>query len=128
MKVCFPVLQPEGLQSEVYGHFGSAPAFIVIDFASNELKTITNKDLHHTHGQCNPLKALDNHKVDAIVVGGIGASALMKLNHQGVKVFRADASNVEQNLRLLRDGSLAEFTMQHTCSGHGHLKGKGCGH
>lgn len=126
MKVCFPVLQSEGLQSEVYGHFGSAPAFVVIDFDSNELKTITNKDAHHAHGQCNPLKALDNHKVDAIVVGGIGAGALMKLNQQGVKVFRAEASSVEQNIHLLKNGSLAQFTSQNTCSGHSHSGS--CGH
>ncbi len=31
MKICFPVEQHEGLESQVYGHFGSAPSFVVVD-------------------------------------------------------------------------------------------------
>ena len=89
MKVCFPVLKAEGMDSEVYGHFGSAPAFMVVETENNTTTTITNSDQHHAHGACNPLKALDNQRVDAIVVGGIGAGALTKLNQQGIKVFQA---------------------------------------
>ena len=31
MKVCFPVQKDEGIESQVYNHFGSAPVFIVVD-------------------------------------------------------------------------------------------------
>ena len=31
MKVCFPVEKNEGINSVVYGHFGSAPAFVMVD-------------------------------------------------------------------------------------------------
>ena len=99
MKVCFPVLKAEGMDSEVYGHFGSAPAFMVVETENNTTTTITNSDQHHTHGACNPLKALDNQRVDAIVVGGIGAGALTKLNQQGIKVFQAQAQTVRENIR-----------------------------
>ncbi|RME41495.1 MAG: diguanylate cyclase, partial [Deltaproteobacteria bacterium] len=37
MKVCFPVNNDQGLESEVYGHFGSAPAFVVVDTESHEV-------------------------------------------------------------------------------------------
>ena len=126
MKVCFPVEDAKGVDSEVYGHFGSAPVFIIVDTKDNQVTTINNKDQHHAHGACNPLKALDNQNVDAIVVGGIGAGALTKLNQQGIKVFRAEAQKVKENIGLLKGGGLPEFTMQHTCAGHGHIKG--CGH
>lgn len=126
MKICFPVVADHGITSEVYGHFGSAPAFIIVETENNTVTTINNKDQHHSHGACNPLKALNNQKVDAIVVGGIGAGALMKLNQQGMKVFQARAQIVKDNIQLLRDQKLPEFTMQHTCAGHGH--GGGCGH
>ena len=126
MKVCFPVAKVEGMESEVYGHFGSAPAFIVVDTATNELATIKNGDEHHEHGQCNPVKALDNQHVDALVVAGIGAGALTKLNQQGIKVFRAGAQTVRENIRMLQDRNLPEFMPHHTCAGHGH--GTGCGH
>jgi predicted Fe-Mo cluster-binding NifX family protein len=126
MKVCFPVSEVKGIESEVYGHFGSAAAFIVVDTATNNVTTINNKDQHHAHGACNPLKALNNQKIDAIVVGGIGAGALTKLNQQGIKVFRAQAQKVKENIKLLKDHILTEFTLQHTCAGHG--QGGGCGH
>jgi predicted Fe-Mo cluster-binding NifX family protein len=126
MKVCFPVLKAEGMNSEVYGHFGSAPAFIVVETDSNDVTTINNDDQHHAHGACNPMKALNNQKVDAIVVGGIGAGALIKLNQQGIKVFHAQAQTVRENIQRLRDQNLLEFTLQHTCAGHG--QGMGCSH
>lgn len=126
MKVCFPVLKAEGLGSEVYGHFGSAPAFLVIETESNRMTTINNGDQHHEHGACNPLKALNNQEVDAIVVGGIGAGALSRLNQLGIKVFQAGAPMVKENIEMLKAQNLLEFTLQHTCSGHGH--GAGCGH
>jgi predicted Fe-Mo cluster-binding NifX family protein len=126
MKVCFPVLKAEGMNSEVYGHFGSAPAFIVFETDSNDVTTINNDDQHHAHGACNPMKALNNQKVDAIVVGGIGAGALIKLNQQGIKVFQAQAQTVRENIQILRDQNLPEFTLQHTCAGHG--QGMGCRH
>ena len=126
MKVCFPVSKVEGMDSQVYGHFGSAPAFIVVDTANNSLTTIKNGDEHHEHGQCNPVKALNSQHVDAIVVAGIGGGALTKLNQQGIKVFQAQAQTVEENILMLKDRNLPEFSVQHTCAGHGH--GISCGH
>jgi len=123
MKVCFPVLKAEGLESEVYGHFGSAPAFLFIDTDSNRMTRINNGDQHHAHGMCNPMKALDNQKVDAIVVGGIGAGALNRLNQLGIKVFQAQAPMVKENIEMLKAENLPEFTVQHTCPGHGHVGG-----
>ena len=126
MKVCFPVLKAEGLESEVYGHFGSAPVFIVVDTENNNVTSINNSDQHHVHGACNPLKAVNNQKVDAVVVGGIGGGALTRLNQLGIKVFQAQAQTVRENIQMLKDQNLPELTLQHTCAGHGHSNG--CGH
>jgi predicted Fe-Mo cluster-binding NifX family protein len=115
-----------GLQSEVYGHFGSAPAFIVVETDTNSVISIQNKDMHHAHGSCNPLKKLNNQQVDAMVVGGIGTGALTILNQSGIKVLQAQAPSVHENIALLKEGKLPEFSPQHTCAGHGHAGG--CGH
>lgn len=123
MKICFPVSTPNGMESEVYGHFGSAPVFLVVETDSNKITTISNRDQHHVHGMCNPMKALDNQKVDAIVGGGIGAGALSRLNQLGIKVFRAQALTVKENITMLKTHDLPEFTMSHCCSGHGHISG-----
>jgi predicted Fe-Mo cluster-binding NifX family protein len=126
MKICFPVSKANGMESEVYGHFGSAPAFLVIETDSNTVTTINNKDQHHEHGACNPLKALNNQKVDAIVVGGIGGGALSKLKQLGIKVFQSQASTIKENVAMFNKQGLPEFAATHCCPGHGHIGG--CGH
>jgi len=47
MKVGFAVQTNEGVESKVYDHFGSAPAFIIVDTAGGEVLTVNNRDLHH---------------------------------------------------------------------------------
>lgn len=118
MRVCFPVQKDEGIESQVYNHFGSAPVFIVVDTEEKGVQRVDNRDLHHVHGACNPIMALGGQKVDALVVGGIGGGALMRLNAMGVKVYEAGTRAVKDNLELLRDNKLQELAMDHSCRAH----------
>jgi predicted Fe-Mo cluster-binding NifX family protein len=118
MKIAFPVQVDQGLDSQVYGHFGSAPSFVILDSASGQLETVGNSDAHHAHGQCQPMKALAGNPVDAVVVGGIGGGALMRLQAQGIRVFRAVEGSVKQNLDYMKSGKLPEFSVNMTCAGH----------
>jgi predicted Fe-Mo cluster-binding NifX family protein len=126
MRIAFPVMEDKGMESTVYGHFGSAPHFMVLDIGSGDLEAVKNSDAHHEHGQCQPTKALGGAAVDMVVVGGIGAGALMKLQQEGIKVFRAVEGNVSENLELLKSGKLPEFAANMTCGGH--TGGHGCVH
>jgi predicted Fe-Mo cluster-binding NifX family protein len=126
MKICFPVQKNDGLDSSVYNHFGSAPIFVVVDTDTNSIASINNGDQHHTHGACNPMKALDNQQVDAIVVGGIGAGALTRLNQMGIKVHRSQAETIGANMALLTSQNLPELTLQGCCGGHS--TDGGCAH
>lgn len=126
MKVCFPVQHVDGMESRVFNHFGSAPFFIVVDTSTNLVSTITNRDQHHAHGSCNPILALDNQSIDAVVVGGIGGGALQRLNQAGIRVYRAAAESVKENVTLYLEKGLQEFGMMHVCGGHSH--GGGCSH
>jgi len=126
MKICFPVQKNEGLGSTVYNHFGSAPIFMVVDMETKNISSISNSDQHHAHGACNPMKALNNQQVDAIVVGGIGAGALTRLNQMGITVHRAQAETIEANMALFAQKSLPVLTAQGCCGGHS--KDGGCAH
>lgn len=126
MKVGFAAQSNEGVESKIFNHFGSAPAFIVVDTEDKGVVTVNNKDLHHVHGACNPLKALGGNSVDAMIVGGIGAGALMKLQSEGIRVYRGVEGNVRENLELLKSGKLPEFFDNMTCSGH--KNGHECAH
>ena len=125
MKICFPTETLQGLQSPVYEHFGSAPGFVIVDTESKDVEEINNSDLHHAHGMCQPLKALGGRVVDAIAVGGIGMGALMKLQAQGIRVFRVTQGTVGQNVQFILKNNLPDFDAGFTCAGH---TGGGCAH
>lgn len=126
MKLCFPTTADRGLESEVFGHFGSAPIFVVVDAATDEVTAISNGGRVHQHGACNPLAGLAGHHIDAVVVGGIGGGALFKLNSAGIRVFQAQEGTVADNVALFRKELLPEYQPGHRCGGHGH--GGGCSH
>jgi predicted Fe-Mo cluster-binding NifX family protein len=126
LKIAFPTQFDHGLESTVFGHFGSAGYFLVVDDVSGAVETIVNADRDHLHGQCQPLAALGGNKVDAVVVGGIGGGALQKLLSSGIKVYRAVEGTLNQNLELIRTQRLPEFSFKMTCAGHGGHAG--CAH
>ena len=118
MKIAFPTENDQGMDSAVYGHFGTAQCFVVVDSAEDRFESFQNQDLGHAHGRCQPLKALGNIALDAVVVGGIGGGALSRLNAAGIRTYRAVEGTVRENLELIRSGKLPEFTPMHTCGGH----------
>lgn len=122
MKICIPVKENNGLNSTAYNHFGSAPFFLIYNIENDEIKVIENKNLHHSHGMCQPLKAVDGEDIDTVLVGGIGARALMKLKDQGIRVFKVSDESVSKNIELLRSNELDEFTTNNSCTSHD------CGH
>jgi predicted Fe-Mo cluster-binding NifX family protein len=127
MKVCFPIEKDEGLASAVYGHFGSAPMFLLVDTDSNQATTITNADSHHSNGACMPMQALNGQQVDGIVVGNIGAGARMQLQRSGLRVFKAQGATVRENIEKITLDTLPEFGDHENCSGHGNGGGHGHG-
>lgn len=126
MKVAFPSQENNNLDSPVHGHFGTANFFIIVDEETDNLEAIPNADLDHTHGNCQPLAALGGKIVDAVVVGGIGRGALKKLQTGGITVYRAVAGTVADNLALIKNGTLPEFTPDQTCAAHTTIGG--CAH
>lgn len=117
MKICFPAETLQGLESNVFGHFGSAPGFVIVETDTMGVEEINNSDQHHAHGMCQPMMALGGRKVDGVVVGGIGMGALMKLQAQGISVYRALQGTVRENVELIISGKLPRFAAEHTCGG-----------
>lgn len=120
LNICIPVKEDQGLQSQVYGHFGSAPFFLIVDTETLSIRTIENRDMHHAHGMCQPLAAINNEKLNAIIVGGIGMGALNKLRAAGIKVYMGKQTTVEQVIAEFKAGSLSEVIPQTACTHHGH--------
>lgn len=42
MKIVFPTQVDQGLDSAVFGHFGSAPCFVLVDDTTGAIESISN--------------------------------------------------------------------------------------
>lgn len=121
MNICIPVDADQGLASRVCHHFGSAPAFLLVDTQAGTTRCVPNANLHHAHGQCQPLLSLQGEHLDGIVVGGIGRGALQRLIVAGLQVYQTDHPSVEATLAALAAGELRPMTPDAACGGrHGH--------
>lgn len=123
MNLCLPATRNSGLDSPVSSHFGSAPLFLVVDTATGSCREIPNGNQHHAHGTCQPVEALSGESFDGVVVNGIGAGALGKLQAAGIRVFLANAPTVGQAVAAYVAGRLREVSPAAACAGHGHAGG-----
>jgi len=119
MNICFPVLADQGLNSEIYGHFPSAPLFLIIDTATGTTRTVANCDPVDPYAGCNPFSALRQEKLVAVVVDAIGDDAVRTMNLCGFKVYRALSRAVSDNVAFLANGALAEVPVMES-----HLEGR----
>ena len=125
MRICIPVNDDQGLSSEVCSHFGSAPAFLIVDTDSNACRAIANRNQHHGHGMCSPLASIQGEVLDGVVVGGIGMGALNKLMAAGISVYRAEHPSVSTTVEAFKAGTLKRMQPDRVCGcgGHGHAHG-----
>jgi predicted Fe-Mo cluster-binding NifX family protein len=120
MNLCVPVDMDNGLESSVCAHFGSAPAFVLVDPATGACRAIVNGDQHHQHGMCMPVQSLQHEQVDAVVVGGIGMGALNKLNAANIRVYLSQHATVGEVVAAFKAGSLKLMQPSMACAHHGH--------
>ena len=130
MKICIPVNEDKGLDSQVCEHFGSAPLFMIVDKDSGDCEAIQNGSQHHGHGMCRPVETLEGHDIDVIIVGGIGMGALAKLSAGGIDAFLSTGGTVREAVDAFKAGKLQHITRQNACArhGHGHSHGHGPSH
>ena len=119
MKICIPTETNEVKNAKVYGHFGSAPYFTIVDTETDAIETINNANQHHSHGMCQPMNALIGKKIDAVVTGGMGSRAVQKLNEGGIKAYRAVPGSVADIVSQFAKGVLEEITVNNACAQHG---------
>ena len=122
MKICMPVDQLNGLESEIFPNFRGAPSLLVIDSDSRECVGIDA-----ANGACSATPVL----IDAIVCsGGIGRGMFNGLRSRGIRVFNTDAFTVAEALTELAEGRLEEVNEVACCGGgaHGHDESHGHAH
>jgi predicted Fe-Mo cluster-binding NifX family protein len=119
MRICVPIDEDKGLDSRVCDHFGSAPAFLLVDTETKRFDAIVNAHSEHAHGGCAPIGALLGRGVDAFVVRGIGRGALERVLRAGVAAFRTGAASVRDVVAEWEAGVLAAADSTCGCGDHG---------
>jgi predicted Fe-Mo cluster-binding NifX family protein len=120
MTICIPVTRDIGADSPLSPHFGSAPFFMLVDGESGACRALPNGNLHHDHGMCSPLSTLAGERIDGMVVGGIGAGALAKLDAAGIRVFFSGHATVGEAFAAFQAGALTPVTPAMACAHRGH--------
>jgi len=124
MRICVPTGTDQGIEAEVFGHFGSAPYFSLVDTDTAEVEVLVNSNDHHAHGQCTPMKQLAGLDFDAIVVRGMGRNAVARFAAANVQVMVTTAAKLQDVLEEARAGKLRELDPSQACQGHGGHNGQ----
>jgi predicted Fe-Mo cluster-binding NifX family protein len=109
MKICFPVAVDNGINSELFSHFASAPQFLIIDTESGNIETVENCDVKDPMKGCDPFAALQERNLDRIIVDAIGDAIHQTMNMCGFRVFAATSSNLQQLIEALKNEELDEI-------------------
>lgn len=103
-RIAVPSNGQGGLDGTRAGHFGHCEVFTFVDVENGEIKNVsTLQNQEHAQGGCMvPVNLLAEHKVKALVVGGIGMRPLMGFKQVGIDVYydaeRADIRPVVEDL------------------------------
>ena len=116
-RVAIPSEAPGGLEARRSGHFGRCECFTMVDVVDGKVGEV--EVLHnapHTEGGCMaPVLVLAEHKVDAIVVDGIGGRPLMGFNQVGIAVHAGVGGDVQTTVQAFIAGGLPVVGFEGAC-------------
>jgi len=88
-RIAIPAIEKGGLDGQRSGHFGHCDVFTLVDVEGGKVKKVTTiPNQSHVQGGCMvPVNLLAEHKVNALIVGGIGMRPLMGFKQAGIDVY-----------------------------------------
>lgn len=122
-RVAVPSEGQGGLDGFRAGHFGHCDVFTLIDVEDGKIKDVNVvPNQEHVQGGCMvPVQLLASHKVDKLIVGGIGMRPLMGFQQVGIEVYydgeRRDIRPVVEDMVA---GKLPMIAEDQVCGGGGH--------
>jgi predicted Fe-Mo cluster-binding NifX family protein len=119
-RIAIPSMNGGGLDGQRSGHFGHCDVFTLVDVADGsitEVSTIQNQA--HVQGGCMvPVNLLAGHKVNALIVGGIGMRPLMGFRQAGINVYHDDQRpEIRPVVEDLIAGKLPMISDDQVCGG-----------
>ena len=123
-RIAIPCIEAGGLGGQRSGHFGHCDVFTLVDVKDGEIKKVTTiSNQSHVQGGCMvPVNLLVEHKVNALIVGGIGMRPLMGFRQVGIDVYHdATRPEIRPVVEDLIAGKLPQIADNKVCGGGGEM-------
>jgi predicted Fe-Mo cluster-binding NifX family protein len=121
-RIAIPSMETGGLDGQRSGHFGHCDVFTLIDVKDGEIENVTTiSNQSHVQGGCMvPVNLLAEHKVNALIVGGIGMRPLMGFRQVGIDVYHdSTRPEIRPVVEDLIGGKLPLIDDNEVCGGGG---------
>ncbi|MBD3160689.1 MAG: diguanylate cyclase [Candidatus Eisenbacteria bacterium] len=119
MRIAIPTDDDQGLESRICAHFGSAPYFTLVDTETGDVRVIANRNAHHAHGTCRPMRQLRPERIDALACRGMGRRAQATLADERIDVYLTRDRLVSEIIASVKAGNAVRMTAADACCGHG---------
>ena len=119
-RIAVPSIEKGGLDGQRSGHFGHCDVFTLVDVEDGEVKKVTTiNNQSHVQGGCMvPVNLLADHKVNALIVGGIGLRPLMGFRQVGIDVYHDETRpEIRPVVEDLIAGKLPQISDNQVCGG-----------
>lgn len=119
-RIAIPSVDKGGLDGQRAGHFGHCDVFTLVDVEEGKIKEVsTIQNQEHVQGGCMvPVNLLGQHKVNALIVGGIGMRPLMGFKQVGIDVYHdATRHEIRPVVEDLIAGKLPIISDDQVCGG-----------
>lgn len=128
MKIAFPIIDNNGLDSRIDEHFGTAPNFLIVDTDTLTFKMQKNQKLLEDAVKCKTSVFEKKEKIDAVITKCMGDGSQRSLSKENIQIFQAVKETVNENLALLKKNELKPFHIFDICQNKKNKKEDGCGH
>lgn len=122
-RIAVPSEGTGGLDDKRAAHFGHCRTFTLVDVENGEVKqTSIVPNAPHVEGGCMvPVNLLAQHKVNALIVAGMGMRPLMGFRQVGIDVyFENRTPGIRDVVAALIAGKLQPMGDDLACGGGGH--------
>ena len=122
-RIAIPSMETGGLDGQRSGHFGHCDVFTLVDVKDGEIEKVTtiSNQSHVQVGCMVPVNLLAEHKVNALIVGGIGMRPLMGFRQVGIDVYHdSNRPEIRPVVEDLIAGRLQRIADDQVCGGGGH--------
>lgn len=119
-RIAIPSNGNGGIDGIRAGHFGHCDVFTFIDVKDGRISNVsTIPNNGHVQGGCMvPVNLLSEHKVNVLIVGGIGMRPLMGFRQVGISVYHdTEREEIKPVVEDMIAGTLSEIQENQVCGG-----------